>query len=305
MITIGCVRSRTVPAQVAILAAQSDIDAAGDVPLGVLCRIAHIQNLRSCIAQAQNLLEFHRLQHLFERLVQRGPLARVEDGVEREVRRRVRLIGGDKSREFLLRHRLQCVVEAPLIAQRRHRIRGKILAAQRARAVRRVHERLIRQRQQLVVQRIVQMAAQFFGRPTQRSAQIRPPHVADEQRVAGQHRIGLRPRSSRGRRPEWRWTQSCAPASPAPEPQPWELKVSPSFIGTNAYSACARAPSRMSAPQRSRNSRCPATKSAWKWVRKTWRICDAELLGVAQVLADVALRIDDNGRQPMASSANR
>jgi hypothetical protein len=43
----------------------------------------------------------------------------------------------------------------------------------------------------------------------------------------------------------------------------------PSRIGSNGNSASARAPTWIAAPVRSRSSRCPATKSAWKWVRKT------------------------------------
>jgi hypothetical protein len=50
----------------------------------------------------------------------------------------------------------------------------------------------IRQRQQLRPQRVVEFAAKLVGRPPERRAQIRTAHIADEQRVAGEHRIRFR-----------------------------------------------------------------------------------------------------------------
>ena len=50
------------------------------------------------------------MENLFEILVQRSTLARVENGIVGEVRRRVGLVRGDETNEFLLRHRLQRIV---------------------------------------------------------------------------------------------------------------------------------------------------------------------------------------------------
>ncbi len=58
--------------------------------------------------------------------------------------------------------------------------------------MRRIHQALVRQRQQLRVQRIEEHAAEFGGGPAQRRAQIGTPHVADEQSVAGEHGVRLR-----------------------------------------------------------------------------------------------------------------
>ncbi len=58
--------------------------------------------------------------------------------------------------------------------------------------MRRIHQALVRQRQQFRVQRIEQHAAKLRRRPAQRRAQIGPSHVADKQSVSGQHGVRLR-----------------------------------------------------------------------------------------------------------------
>ena len=54
----------------------------------------------------------------------------------------------------------------------------------------RVDERLVGQRQELLVQRVIQHAAELLRAPPQRGAQIGAANVADEQGVARQHRVG-------------------------------------------------------------------------------------------------------------------
>ena len=63
------------------------------------------------------------------------------------------------------------------------------LAAQRAGAVRGIDQRGVRQREELAAQRVVEQIAQLRRRPAERGAQIRTADVADEQRVAGEHRV--------------------------------------------------------------------------------------------------------------------
>ena len=126
------------------------------------------------------------MENLLQILVQRGALAGVEDGVVGEVGRSVGLVGRDQANEFLFRHGLQRVIQSPLISERRDRVGGKLLAAERAGAVRRINQRLVGKRQQLVVQRVVKMRAEIVGGPAQRGAQVGAADVADEQRVAGE-----------------------------------------------------------------------------------------------------------------------
>ncbi len=57
--------------------------------------------------------------------------------------------------------------------------------------VRRVHERVVGQGQQLVVQRVEQVPSQALRTSAHRGEQIGSPDVADEQRVAGEHGVGL------------------------------------------------------------------------------------------------------------------
>ena len=131
------------------------------------------------------------MENLFEILVQRGALARVEDGVVGEVRRSIGLVGRDQTNEFLLRHGLQGVVQAPLISERRDRVGGKLLSAQRAGAVGRVDQGLVGKRQEFVVERVVKVCAEVVGCPPERGAQVGAADIADKQRVAGEDGVRL------------------------------------------------------------------------------------------------------------------
>ena len=122
-------------------------------------------------------------------------LARVEDGVVGEVGGRVRLVGGDDLDEPLAAHRLERIVVEPLDADRGDGVGAQVLPAERPGAMRGVDERFVRKWRELPVHRVVEHAAELLRAPAQRRAKIGAPDVADEQRVAGQHRprIGLLP----------------------------------------------------------------------------------------------------------------
>ena len=173
-----------------VLAAEADVDAAGQVGGRELGRVARIQHLRAHRLQRQDVIEGQRADSL-QRLVQRRPLLTVQDGVVGEVRRGVGLIGRDQFDERGLAHRLQRVVGAPLFADGRHRFLAQCLAAQRPGAVSGVHGGAVGKRQQLVAERVVQQASEVVGRPSERHAQIGTTDVADEQRVAGQDGLRL------------------------------------------------------------------------------------------------------------------
>ena len=110
MMTIGCSRLEHGAGPRRVLAAEADVDAAGQVRRGELRRIARVEHLRADRLQRQHLIERHRVQLARQRLVERRPLLAVQHGVVGEVRRRVGLIGGDQLDERLLAHRLQRVV---------------------------------------------------------------------------------------------------------------------------------------------------------------------------------------------------
>ena len=132
------------------------------------------------------------MENLFEILVQRGALASIEDRVVGEIRRSVGLVGRDQANEFLLRHGLQGVIQTPLISERRDRIGGKLLSAERAGAMGRIDQRLVGKRQEFVVERVVEVGAEVVGGPPERSAQVGAADVADEQRVAGEDGVRFR-----------------------------------------------------------------------------------------------------------------
>lgn len=63
------------------------------------------------------------------------------------------------------------------------------LAAERSGAVGGIDEAAVRQREQLAMNRVVEAPAQIVGRPAERRAQVGTSDVADEERVAGEHRV--------------------------------------------------------------------------------------------------------------------
>ena len=100
--------------------------------------------------------------------------------------------GGHHRNKCFLAHRLQRVVGAALFAEGRDRFFAERFAAQRARAVRWVHQAFVRQPEQLGVQGIEKHPAEIGSGPAKRGAQIGPAHVPDEQSVPGQYGLRLR-----------------------------------------------------------------------------------------------------------------
>ena len=257
-----------------IAAAEADVDAAarGGRPRTRPGRARRAPGRRS-LWSASTLLERERLQLPLERLVERRPLLCVENRVVGEVRGCLGLVRRDDADELLLAHRLQRVVVEPLDADRGDGVRAEMLAAQRAGAVGGVDERLVGQREELLVQRVVQQPAELLRAPAERRAEVGSPDVADEQRVARQH--GVRRRRVALRvvdedRDRLRGMPRCLPHLETHPPEGRRRRRR--AIGSKSYSAWARAPRWTLAPTRSRSSRWPAMKSAWKWVRNTSRI---------------------------------
>ncbi len=127
----------------------------------------------------------------FEGFFERGALAGVEDGVVGEVGRGVGLVGGDDADELLLGHGLEGVVEAALIAECGDGVGGEVFAAERAGAVGGVDEGFVGKREELVVERVVEMAAEFLGGPAEGGAEVGAADVADEEGVAGEDGVGF------------------------------------------------------------------------------------------------------------------
>ena len=63
------------------------------------------------------------MENLLQIVVQRDALAGVENSVVGEVRRRVGLVGGDQTNKFIFRHGLERIIQTPLVAQGRDRVR--------------------------------------------------------------------------------------------------------------------------------------------------------------------------------------
>jgi len=183
---LGRVEYRACPCSV--LAAETDVDAAGEMRGRELSRIARVENLRTRALRGKQLIERQWLELACQRLIERGPLAAVQHRVVGEVRGCLGLVGRDEVDERRLAHGTQRVVGAPLVANGRDRVLRQRLAAQRAGTVRRVHQGGVWKREQFAMKRVEQHAAEVDRRPAERRAEIRTSDVAHKQRVARQDR---------------------------------------------------------------------------------------------------------------------
>src|SRR5689334_9690863 len=86
-----------------------------------------------------------------------------------------------------LRHRLQRVLKLALLANRGPRFLRHVLAAHRARAVRRINLDRVRQPHDLAVQALVHHLGHHLWRVTFAASEIGPADITDEQRVAGEN----------------------------------------------------------------------------------------------------------------------
>ena len=244
---------------------------------------------------ADDFIERNRLQNLLQVAVQRYPLAGIQNGVVGKILRSIGLVGRNHANEFFLRHRLQRVIHAPLISKRRNRVRGKLLAAKRACAVRRVDQGLIGQRQQLVVQRVVKMRAQIVGGPSQRGPQVRPAHVADEQRIAGENGVRLCRVLLSDRTPECEMDSMVWPGvSRTCTRRPGNSSVSPS---RHRHKGILRLGARAKINRRAATIaqlQVPGDEIGMEMGQKNVADLQTESLRVRHVLFDIALRIDDD-----------
>ena len=238
-----------------------------------LSGFAHIEHLSTAVGRLEDRIERERLQFLLQYLVEGRMLFRVQHRVVGEIGWRVRLIGRDERDEVCLAHRLERVVRFALLADRRNGLFTDLLAAKRSRAVGRRYQRVVGQRQQLVSSRSIEQPAQIGGRPAERRPQVWPAHVADKQRVAGQHsvRVGLIACGVVAR--ESRLIRRCGRAFRAPRGERLRSRAYRHLPSARtAYRPRLRAEMDDGAGALSRSSRCPVNKSASKWVRNTWRI---------------------------------
>src|SRR5438876_6185776 len=174
-----------------ILPSESDVDAAGDVTLGILGGFTNVEDLSARVSHPKDLVKIDGMESLFKTFVQRGVLASIEDGIVGEITRSVGLVGCDETNELLLGHGLQGVIQTPLISKGRDRIGGKLLPTEGAGAMGRIDEQLIGKRQEPVVQRVVEMGAEVVGCPPERSSQVGAADVTDEQSVPGEDGVGF------------------------------------------------------------------------------------------------------------------
>ncbi len=72
MMTMGRVAVEYGAGPGGVLAAETDVDAAGEVALGKFGGVADVEDLRARVAEGQDFVEFDGVQDLFESGVERG-----------------------------------------------------------------------------------------------------------------------------------------------------------------------------------------------------------------------------------------
>ena len=116
---------------------------------------------------------------------ERGGASAIDLGILQEIFGTRRQIAGQLCDELFAGRDLQRVVGEALGADRGRTLGAHVAAAERTGAVGGIHQHLIRQLQQFVMQAVIEHACQLFGRV--RAGKIGTAHVTDKQRVAGQY----------------------------------------------------------------------------------------------------------------------
>ena len=171
---------------------EPDIDRALDVPGREVGGLTGIEEDHAGNLQRHDVVD--REQRRRFGVEQRAEPA-VQLSVELEVVRTRRLRFGDERDEPILVHRPERVVQAPLLSDGRARLAREVPTARRACAVCWVHPcRVGKLGKQCVVQRVVQLAREHVGGELGigRGKQVGPTDIADEERVAGEHRVRRR-----------------------------------------------------------------------------------------------------------------
>ena len=153
-----------------------------------IARVTGVEDDRPARLELEDLGRRHGRRAVM--LVEERSALLVPVGAVGEVQRHQRLTLGHDVDEVALVHRRQGVVGVALLADGRRRLVRQALAARRARSVGGKDPGLVGQGEELLAQGVVQVARQLGGTGTLGSRQIRPPDVADEQGVAGQHAVG-------------------------------------------------------------------------------------------------------------------
>ena len=118
-----------------VLAAEADVDAAGEVSGTKFLGIASVENLRAFGLQGEHGVQRERFQFALQRFVECGAFFAVQDGIVDEIGRGFGLVGGDEVDEGLLGHWLEGVIHAALLADGGDRFLADGLAAEGAGAV--------------------------------------------------------------------------------------------------------------------------------------------------------------------------
>ena len=153
-------------------------------------RFADIDDFRTLRLHSHDFIDTQRLERSMECRCQIRPLLPILDCIINKVIRRFRLIARHQLLEVVQSHRLQGVIESFLLANRRDRLFVQILSTHGTSSVGRIDERRVWQFAELV-ERVEQHFSQLVRRDTDGSEQIRPPHITNKQRVAGQHSVRL------------------------------------------------------------------------------------------------------------------
>ncbi len=177
------------------LSAEADVERAADVARAEVRGGAHVEDDVAAALREQKRDLRGRERGGARQLGERRGAGAVDLRVALEVGGPLGQVCGHQADELLSGHRLERVVEAALLAHGRGGLLRDVAPAHRACAVRGVDLHLVRELQELAVQTVVEHPGHHLGRVAARAREVGPPHVADEERVAGQDllRLGRRP----------------------------------------------------------------------------------------------------------------
>ena len=169
------------------LAGQRDVHGAGNVRAAELAGGARIEHQRAFLLLRRDVLRQQALRN--GKIGERRGAGAIQLRVLREIPGALGKFAGEQAHEFFPGFRLEGEVGGALLADGGTALRTHLAAAQGTGAVGRIDLHRIGQGQQLGVQTVVEQAGELLRGVIGR--EVGTSHVADEQRVAGEHGVGL------------------------------------------------------------------------------------------------------------------
>lgn len=168
-------------------ALQTHVHSRGEVRDGEVRGLPGVEEYRSDCPPAKDVVHVEQCRRL---LVQKGVALAIRPSVEAEVAGPSGLTLGDCGDEGVLGQVPERVVRPFLLPDRGSRLRGQRLPARRAGTVGRIYPRRVREEEELVAKRAIELACENFRREarTRGCQEVGSADIAHEERVPREHR---------------------------------------------------------------------------------------------------------------------